>query len=84
MTKEQLIDFLEWMNETAEHNPMILETDNEDIAEMCLSSIGYGEVDPTLPTTKPESLCEHHKGSSRAIIDGVEHWQCMKCKEWKV
>jgi hypothetical protein len=33
---------------------------------------------------QPESLCEHHKGSGRAIIDGVEHWQCMKCKEWKV
>jgi hypothetical protein len=28
------------------------------------------------------SVCNHWKGSSRAIINEVEHWQCMKCKKW--
>ena len=28
------------------------------------------------------SVCEHWKGSSRGIIKGVEHWQCVKCKQW--
>lgn len=29
-----------------------------------------------------KSVCKHLKGSSRGIIKGVEHWQCMKCKKW--
>lgn len=31
-----LISFLDWMNETASKNPMIFETDHEDIARMFL------------------------------------------------
>jgi hypothetical protein len=52
MTKQNIIDFLQWMNDTTEQNPMILETDNEDIAEAYLSS-GV-KIDNELPTTKPE------------------------------
>jgi hypothetical protein len=37
MTKQELIDFLEWMNKTAQENPMMLETDNDDIAQMYLA-----------------------------------------------
>jgi len=35
--KETLIEFLEWMNQTTIDNPMMLETDNEDIVEMFLA-----------------------------------------------
>lgn len=35
--KEALIIFLEWMNQTTIDNPMMLETDNDDIVMMFLS-----------------------------------------------
>lgn len=34
-----LIEFLDWMNQTASKNPMILETDHEDIAKMFLEKL---------------------------------------------
>jgi len=57
MTKEQIIDFLEWMNRNADENPMILETDNADIAQAYLGSIGDGSLIPQ-PTTSDTAFCE--------------------------
>ena len=33
-----LVDFLEWMNEVTQQHPMVLETDNDDIAMMYLGT----------------------------------------------
>ncbi len=39
MNKQSLlVDFLEWMNEITQQHPMMLETDNDDIAMMYLGS----------------------------------------------
>jgi hypothetical protein len=35
--KELLIDFLNWLNDVWGHDPMMVETDNDDIAEMYLN-----------------------------------------------
>jgi len=68
MTKEQLIDFLEWMNETAEHNPMMLETDNEDIAQMYLSSIQQISKEPCAHPYY--AVLEKEKGCSKCLLCG--------------
>ena len=43
MDKQEIIDFLEWMNQISQEDPMRLETDHEDIAMMYLESRGQDE-----------------------------------------
>ena len=40
LEKQDLIDFLNWMNKVAQDSPMMLETDNDDIVDMYLNGFG--------------------------------------------
>lgn len=43
-----------------------------EVNKLALGDVSNNEV----------AVCNHLKCSSRAIIKGIEHWQCMKCKQW--
>jgi len=66
MTKQNIIDFLEWMNRNADENPMILETDNADIAEAYLSS-----------RQEPSDYVCGHPPNQTYLNNGIFH--CEKC-----
>lgn len=60
--KEIIIDLLQWMNDEASKNPMMFETDNDDIAEMYLaykhhqSKVNNGALDDVIVIKGDDSL----------------------------
>lgn len=93
--KEILTDFLDWMDEINNTNPMQLETDNDDIAMMYLDSgraenlVRQGVPQPVQTADPMEKLFTFFKCMCGGDLDinGAEsdkekltlHFDCLQC-----
>ncbi len=69
MTKEEIIHFLDWMHKVSMDNPMMLETDNEDIAGMYLLENPQTEEREVIIGLLQSAVCPDCDGSGVKILE---------------